>query len=99
MCATASFAHDVAFLVMLLAPIRAAFGSGDSLIRREDESLVAHWMPGFILICMVLTSRALQAVMGKLYVDTPFSTTINSVPIANPSRDWDSLNNPFAQDP
>jgi hypothetical protein len=29
--------------------------------------------------------------MGKAYEDTPFSTTIESVPENNPSRDWDFL--------
>ncbi len=37
--------------------------------------------------------------MGKSYTDTPFAATLNSIPIDNPSRSWDILNNPFAQDP
>jgi len=32
-----------------------------------------------------------EAVMGEEYVDTPFDTTLNSVPELNPSREWTSL--------
>ncbi|KAJ1482653.1 hypothetical protein T484DRAFT_1803295 [Baffinella frigidus] len=39
------------------------------------------------------------SVMGMPYEDTPFSTTIASVPVQNPSRNWASLNNPMQGDP
>ena len=39
-----------------------------------------------------------QSVMGVDYVDQPFSSTIASVPVQNPSRNWASLN-ALKQDP
>ncbi|EKX54493.1 hypothetical protein GUITHDRAFT_150029 [Guillardia theta CCMP2712] len=35
-----------------------------------------------------------EPVMGKAYEDTPFDKTIKSIPIANPSREWESLKHP-----
>mmetsp|Transcript_18532 Transcript_18532/g.37759 ORF Transcript_18532/g.37759 Transcript_18532/m.37759 type:complete len:135 (+) Transcript_18532:13-417(+) len=35
-----------------------------------------------------------ESVMGKPYEDTPFDKTLGSIPIKNPARDWDFLNDP-----
>ncbi|KAJ1483078.1 hypothetical protein T484DRAFT_1950721 [Baffinella frigidus] len=40
-----------------------------------------------------------EAVMGEEYVDTPFDTTINSVPEPNPSREWTSLDVAATENP
>ena len=40
-----------------------------------------------------------EAVMGADYVDTPFATTINSVPENNPSREWTSLDVAATENP